>query len=1114
MSKRTFLELLRDRTILFDGAMGSLLLSQDLGSDDFRGRDGCCEILNITRPELVEQAHRSYLDAGADVVETNSFQGSRVKLEELGFGELTHEINLAAARNARRAADSFSSLTGPRFVVGSIGPTGQLPSSSDPELSTSFDSIRKTVSEQASALIEGGVDAILLETQQDIMETKAGICGVRDCFARAGRDVPVLVHIALDENGRMLMGTDVVAATSILEPLGVDVIGIDCSFGPDEMRDFIRQLAQTCSRYIGCVPNAGFPENRGGSPFYPLGPADMAEKLVSLAVEYGIDIIGGCCGSTPAHTREMHRRLRRETPAKRRVKRSPSVASPYRSVLLHQEPKPLLIGERLNTTGSKRTKRMVESGDYQGLVSIASEQEANGSHLLDVCMAGPSEKEHMARAVRVLSQSVEAPLVIDSRDGDVIRRGLQVYPGRAIVNSFNLEKGEKEFSRMLELVKEFGACAVVMTITESGMALSAQEKLTAAHRMREIAVERIGLYPEDLLFDCLTLPLSTGDRSYESSAKETLGGIERIKEELDGCLTILGISNVSYGLPPEVRRVLDSTFLYHAIEKGLDAAIVNSGELVPYQEIALEERELCEDLIFCRNDGALPRLLERLGSQKREVPVGSLDTAEHSTKSAIRSRILNRDAHGLEKLLDSALEEASARELLEEVLLPAMEEVGRRFDSGEMILPFVLQSSEVMSKATSYLEKHLGSGDLGRRGKIVLATVFGDVHDIGKNLVKAVISNNGYTVYDLGKRVPVDAIVREAQEKEADVIGLSALLVSTSKEMKACVGELSRSGMSTPVIVGGAVVNQTFANRISVLEDGSIYPGGVFYARDAFDGLEILGSLMKEREKVQMGYRKRVTDFINEERELVRARNGRPGKGLRMERISVPFSGARVRKMIPAEEVFPYLDTHSLFRVRWGARRGYTTELRDREFLPALNELKGTTVRKGFYEFSSVYGYFDCRLSDEALIVYSGDETIGLDFSGGSELKGYFLPREEKDIAVLGVVTVGARVKELEDELMAKGETKKAFYLHGLSAELAEALANHLQVKIGMELGIEKNMGRRYSPGYSSWPELSEQKKLFSILKPERIGVKLTEAFQMVPEHSISFLFCPRARRG
>lgn len=1111
MDRMTFLDLLKSKTVLFDGAMGTLLLSQNLTPEDHRGRESCCEILNITRPDLIEQIHTRYLQAGADAIETNTFQGSRLKLEEFGFGDETYEINLAAAQAARRAVDRFPGPDKLRFVVGSIGPTARLPSSTDPQLTVPFPRIREILFEQASVLIEGGVDALVLETQQDILETKAGIFGIRDAFRKTGRSVPILVHIALDKNGRMLMGTDVIAACSILEGLEVDCIGIDCSFGPEEMREFIRILAENCSRHVGCVPNAGLPENRDGVPYYPLGPVEMAESLAGLAQQYGIDIIGGCCGTTPEHIRAIHERLKHMKPVKRRVERLPCVSSPFKRVLLHQEPKPLVIGERLNVAGSKKTKEMVEKGDYQGLASIASEQESRGCHLLDVCMAGPEEKERMVKTVRLLSQSVEAPLVIDSRDEEVIEAALEVYPGRGVVNSVNLEKGRESLSRTLSIVKEYGACVVAMTITESGMALTAEDKLKAAARIREISDE-CGLAASDLLFDCLTLPLCTGDEKYRESARETLEGIGKIKEALPDVMTILGISNVSYGLNSEARIILNSVFLYHAIRHGLDAAIVNAGEIIPYREISARERELCENLIFNREKNPLSDLMESIRAKERLREVRKESPPEPSVEGAIKSRILNRTPQGLEELLERALQAMSAEKIISKILLPAMEEVGRRFDSGEMILPFVLQSAEVMSRATGYLERHLGKEKVKERGKLVLATVFGDVHDIGKNLVRSVISSNGYTVYDLGKRVPVDDIITKAKATEADAIGLSALLVSTSKEMKTCVRELSRMGMEIPVIVGGAPTSPSFARRISVLEDGSIYPGGVFYARDAFQGLEILNSLVQEREPTLEHYRTDVLNRLNKGGVRKEAEGERIRPGITRERIIAPFIGTESIKDIPADEIFRYLDLDSLFRARWQAKKRYTSELREKEFLPAFQELKTGLIRKKVMKLSLVYGYFDCEVSGDSLVIHNKDEKVALNFARRSGLTKYFLPQGGKDVAALGVVTIGAGPGELESELMRKGETKKAFYLHGLSAETAEALAEYLEAKIRLELGLKRGFGKRFSPGYPSWPNLSEQKKIFSVMKPEEIGVTLTEAFQMVPEHSVSFLLCPRAR--
>ncbi len=1106
MKEKGIAEHIEEKTLLFDGAMGSLLLSQELSSEDFRGREGCCEILNLTRPELVLQAHATYLEAGADAIETNTFQASRLKLEEHGFGDLTREINLEAARIARKAVDRTRSRDWPRYVVGSIGPTGRLPSARDEELTASFSDLRGMIGEQALALIEGGVDAVVLETQQDILESKAGILGVRDACASAGRRVPILVHIAIDKNGRMLMGTDVITASAILDCFEVTAIGIDCSFGPAEMRDYVRMLAEACPRYISCIPNAGSPVNRNGVPFYPLGPVEMAESLVGMAEEYGIDIVGGCCGTTPAHIRQIRELLKRARPRKRNVQRAPSVASPYRRVLLSQDPRPLIIGEKLNATGSRKTREIVEREEYERLVAIAAEQVSDGCHLLDVCMAGPAEKKRMDRAIRELSQSIEAPLVTDTREEDVIRTSLEIYPGRSLVNSLNLEKGRDRFAELLSLVKEYGACAVAMTITESGIALTAREKLEAARLMREIAVQEVGFQSGEILFDLVTLPLSTGRAEYAGSAKETLEAISALKQEFPDALTILGISNISYGLPAALRRLVNSTFLFHAIACGLDAAVVNAGDLVPYAEIPAAERGLCEDLIYNRGKDPLSGLLDRLGESDQKICAEPALGEKPSDEETIRSRILNRDPEGIEPLLDRVVRAIGARQVMERVLLPAMEEVGRRFDRGEMILPFVLQAGEVMSRATKHLERHLGQEGAVERGKVVLATVFGDVHDIGKNLVRQVMSNNGYRVYDLGKRVPVDDIVGKAGETGADVIGLSALLVSTSREMKACVLALARTGMTIPVIVGGAAVSRDFARRIAVLDDGSVYKGGVFYAKDAFEGLEILNSLARDRRAMIAKYESDVLDFLERRGESSASRLSLDERRRQREEISVPFKGARTMESIDPGEVFPYLDRDSLFRKRWAGRG------EEREFVSALEELRRELAEKEQLDLSLVYGYFDCEVGENSIVVEREGGKTALTFPKGSPIMGFFRAPGDRDVAALGVVTVGAKVKAFESGLLNKGETGKAFYLHGLSAEMTDALASFLQVKMGMELGIQSGMGRRFSPGYSSWPELSEQEKVFSILRPEeRIGVSLTESYQMVPEHSISFLFCPRA---
>jgi 5-methyltetrahydrofolate--homocysteine methyltransferase len=1111
MPESKFLELLKTKTVLLDGAMGSLLQARDLTSEDFRGKPGCLEILTLTRPDLIEAIHRAYLEAGADAVKTNTFQGSRLKLAEHGFADLTGTINRQAAALGRRAADGAAGTGRPRFVVGSIGPTGKLPSSDDPTLSAPLPLLEEVFSEQAEAIISGGADALLVETQQDILETRAAVFGVREAFRKSGKRLPLLVHVTLDKNGRMLMGTDIGAACAILESLDVDVIGINCSLGPEEMRDFVRALAEGCTRPVGCAPNAGLPENRDGKPFYRLGPGEMAESLTGLAASLGLDLIGGCCGTTPAHIREISRRLHHIEPWKRIVSAAPSAASAFKRVPLRQVPRPLIIGERLNVLGSRKTKELVQSGSMEAIAALASEQELSGCHLLDLCMAGDREKENMVRVVRLLSRTAESPLVIDSTDPEVVEAALAIYPGRAVVNSVSLEKGPDHLRRMLALIHRHGACAVAMTITESGMALQAGEKVEAARRIRETALE-CRFPTDDLLLDCLTFPLSTGEEKYATSAIETLEGVRAIQSAFPDAVTILGISNVSFGLMPEARRILNSVFLYHALQCGLGAAIVNAKEILPYDEIPAAEKKVCENLLFGRGETALSDLMNFF--RKRPAKTNSRETGEkppESLEDAIRTKILERSGEGIEALLEEALTRLSAREILNTVLLPAMEAVGKKFNCGEMILPFVLQAADVMRRATDFLEPRFAHDEKVRRGKVILATVFGDVHDIGKNLVKSVLANNGYAVRDLGKRVPVHVIVEEARATGADAIGLSALLVSTSQEMRASVLELHRSGLRIPVIIGGAAVHPSFARRIALVERGQPYAGGVFYARDAFHGLEILNGLMEDRDSMLARYREEVLSPRAEAEPPSAARETRPSAPPRRDPIPPPFPGKRSLLEIPPEAVFPHLDLNALFRSRWAARKIDSSVLRETQFLPMLESLKRESVEKRVLHLSAVYGYFPCEAVKDGLIVRSEGRTLRLTFAEDSVLTGFFLPQGSPDLAIPAVVSTGAGPGDLlgtePDEAISK-----AFYVHGFLAETADALADYLEQAIRKELALPEGAGRRFSPGYPSWPALSEQQVLFSILRPgEDMEISLTETFQMIPEHSVSFLFCPRA---
>src|SRR5919108_1077286 len=780
-----YLEAVADRVLIYDGAMGTNIQRYKLTADDFDGKEfeGCNDYLVLTRPDIIREIHESFLAVGCDVIETCTFQSTPRRLHEWGLGAKIHELNVAAARLARDVANKYSTPEQPRFVAGSIGPTGMLPSSDDPTLSAiMFDELSENFYQQAKALIEGGVDVLLVETAQDILEVKAALAGFERLFAELGRRIPVQAQVTLDTSGRMLLGTDIASAMTTLESLPVDVIGLNCSTGPEHMREPVRYLTEHASHPISVIPNAGLPINPGGGEaVYPLEPEPMASMLAEFVSEFGVRIVGGCCGTTAAHLEQIVKRVRATHGQGVVRNRSgvPRVSSAMRAITLHQDPPPLLVGERVNSQGSRKVKRLLLADDYEGILSVAREQVDSGAHVLDVCVAlteRADEADQMARVVKLLSSSVETPLMIDSTEAQVIDAALQRVPGRAIVNSINMENGRARIEAVLPLVKKYGAAVVALTIDEIGMAKTRQRKLEVARTIHDIAVNEYGLAPEDLIFDALTFTLATGDAEWVDSAVETIEGIRLIKRELPGVLCILGVSNVSFGLTAEARAVLNSVFLHHCVAAGLDAAIVNPAHVTPYAEISKEERELADDLVFNRRPDALQRYIAHFeGVEKRDGAAEAVvdPTATMSPDERIHWQILHRKKEGIEEALDRAGVRDNPVRVLNEVLLPAMKEVGDKFGAGELILPFVLQSAEVMKKAVKHLEEYLIKKQGVSKGKLVLCTVYGDVHDIGKNLVKTIFTNNGYTVYDLGKQVPIQQIIDKIKEVEADAVGLS-----------------------------------------------------------------------------------------------------------------------------------------------------------------------------------------------------------------------------------------------------------------------------------------------------------------------------------------------------
>jgi 5-methyltetrahydrofolate--homocysteine methyltransferase len=1152
-----YLEALNERVLVFDGAMGTNIQLRHPTPDDFGGKslEGCNDHLVLTRPDIIQGIHEAFLSVGCDVVETCTFQSTPHRLREWGIEPKTRDLNVAAARLAREACDKFATPEWPRFVAGSIGPTGMLPSSSDAVLSNiTFAELADNYYAQAKYLVEGGVDVLLVETAQDILEVKAALAGFERLFAELGRRVPVQTQVTLDTSGRMLLGTDIASALTTLEAMPVDVIGLNCSTGPEHMREPIRYLTTHASRPISCIPNAGLPLNTGtGDAVYPLEPAPMAEMLGEFVEKFGVRIVGGCCGTRPEHLKALVERVERGAGsvtrgtrsesstlhAPRSTRHAPRVSSAMRATDLRQEPPPLLIGERVNSQGSRKVKRFLLTDDYDGIVEVAREQVDSGAHVLDVCVAlteRADEAEQMSKLVKLLSMSVEAPIMVDSTEANVIEAALEHIPGRAIVNSINMENGRKRIDDVVPLAKKHGAALVALTIDEIGMAKTRERKLEIAQKIYEIVVGEYSMQAEDLIYDDLTFTLATGDPEMASSAVETIEGIRLIKRDLPGVFTSLGISNVSFGLAPEARAVVNSVFLHHCVEAGLDMAIVNPAHVRPYAEIEPNERTLADDLIFNRRPDALQRVIEGLGvrgsgpgnSQTAEDP-----TADLNADQRVHYMVVHRKKEGIEAALDAAGVRDNPVRVLNEVLLPAMKEVGDKFGAGELILPFVLQSAEVMKRAVRHLEQFLEKAEGYTKGKVVLATVYGDVHDIGKSLVNTILSNNGYTVYDLGKQVPVNTIIEKAIEVDADAIGLSALLVSTSKQMPLCVQELDKRGLDIPVLIGGAAINRRFGRRALFVDGERAYDPGVFYCKDAFEGLETMDVLQDDNVSRRAAF---VAKLLEDARNDVFLRTA-VGKDIPVgdqggARSNVsqdhpvpkaPFFGVRTLREadIPLDEVFSLLDLDELYRLQWGARGSgpqYEATVRN-EFEPVLARLTAEAKREGWLQPQAVYGFFPAQSLGNDLLVYdpalyARDGTIReiarfhFPRQEGRErlcIADYFRSTESADVDVVGlqVVTVGDEASRKFQTLQAAGEYTEAFYAHGLAVETAEALAEWLHRRSRRELGTPGSRGKRYSWGYGACPDLDDHATVFKLLPAaEELGMELTSAFQLIPEQS------------
>ncbi|MEA4813271.1 MAG: methionine synthase [Anaerolineaceae bacterium] len=1150
--KKEYLEALAKKVLIFDGAMGTSLQLMGLGPQEFGSAElvGCNDALVLNFPAAIEKVHRSFLEAGADVLETDTFRANRLTLQDYGLQDRVIELNSKAAALAKRLANEYSTPEKPRFAAGSVGPSGKLISTDDPQMSDiTFDELAEIFREQARGLIQGGADLLIVETSQDILEVKAAIEGFHRAFKDEQIILPIQAQVTLDITGKMLLGTDITAALSILEGIGVSVIGMNCSTGPDQMRPSIQYLSEHTSLPISCIPNAGLPMNVNGEAVYPMQAEPFSDLLAEYVKTYGIRVVGGCCGTKPEHIKALADKISGLSPIQKAAEPVPSLASSTQSVALEQIPVPFIIGERLNAQGSRNFKKMLLAEDFDSMIQLARDQVENGAHALDISVAvteRADEEQLMTKLVKRLTLEVPVPLAIDSTEPDVIEAALKIIPGRSLINSTHFESGEAKSRRIFAMAKKYSAAVLCLTIDEKGMAKTAERKLEIAQRLYDMAVNEFDLRPEDLIFDDLTFTLATGEAEYADSAKETLKGLQLIKQSLPGVHTSLGVSNVSFGLSPAARKAVNSIFLYHCTQSGLDMAIVNAAQIKPYAEIAQEQRDLVEALIFNTNEHALADLItyfDTHASQEDSAafkvnPFEGLDAAER-----LKKRIITRHKQGVESDIDELLALEPHRPIgekavgiLNQVLLPAMKEVGDRFGAGELILPFVLQSAEVMKKSVSYLENFLDKASGTSKGKLVLATVYGDVHDIGKNLVKTILSNNGYEVIDLGKQVPAEQIIKTAVEEKADSIGLSALLVSTSKQMPFIVNELQRRRLDIPVLIGGAAINPRFGWRILQTEDGSFYEPGVFYCKDAFEGLAVMDKLSHPEKRAELlaETRKKVEHELDVAGKVNKPQRAGGKSAVKPAEFipTVKTWGSRVVRQIPLQALASHLNLNELYRLSWGAKNthGEAWQELQKQFDLRRESMLASAQKEGWLKPQAVYGYWPVLADGEELIVFDPQSITGSQAkeltrlalprqaSGeGLSLADYFLPVGSKtyDVLPLQVVTVSESASHHVTQLEAANDYSESYFAHGLAVQMAEATADYLHEHIRRELGLKTGQGLRYSWGYPAIPDLSDHAKIFQLLPSrQELGMSLTDAFQLVPEQSTAAMIVhhPEAR--
>lgn len=1134
-------EALATRVVVADGAMGTMLQAQDPTLEDFENLEGCNEILNVTRPDIVRSVHEAYFEVGVDCVETNTFGANHSAMAEYDIADRVNELSEAGARIAREVADSFGARDGrQRWVLGSIGPGTKLPTLGH----VSYGTLRDGFQANAEGLLAGGADALIVETTQDLLQTKASVLGAHRAMEATGHRVPLLVSMAFETTGTMLLGSEIGAALTALEPLGIDMIGLNCSTGPAEMSEHLRYLTRHSRIPLLCMPNAGLPVLTKDGAHFPLDAEGLADAQENFVRDYGLSLIGGCCGTTPEHLRQVVERVNGLAPAVRDPRPEPGAASLYQTVSFRQDTAYMAIGERTNANGSKKFREAMLEGRWDDCVEMARDQIREGAHMLDLCVdyVGRDGVADMDELAGRFATASTLPIVLDSTEVEVIRAGLERLGGRAVINSVNYEDGdgpESRFAKVTRLAREHGAALIALTIDEEGQARTVETKVAIAERLIEDLTTNWGIHESDILIDCLTFTICTGQEESRGDGIATIGAIRELKRRRPDVQTTLGLSNISFGLNPAARILLNSVFLDECVKAGLDSAIVHASKILPIARFSEEEVTTALDLIHDRRAEGYDPLQKLMalfeGATTKSLKAGKAEElAALPLDERLKRRIIDGEKNGLEADLADALQDRPALDIVNETLLDGMKVVGELFGSGQMQLPFVLQSAEVMKSAVAYLEPHMEKSDAEGKGTIVLATVRGDVHDIGKNLVDIILSNNGYNVVNLGIKQPVSAILDAAEEHRADVIGMSGLLVKSTVIMKENLEELNQRGLSAdyPVILGGAALTRAYVEQ----DLHEIYQGEVRYARDAFEGLRLMDALIG----VKRGVPGAVLPELKQRR--VRATTAvqteeRPQEGHVRSDVSTdnpvpkaPFTGTRVIKGIQLKEYASWLDEGALFKGQWGLKQtragdGPTyEELVETEGRPRLRGLLDRLQRDNLLEAAVVYGYFPCVSKDDDLIILDdrGNERTRFTFPRQSRgrrlcLADFFRPEEsgETDVVGLQVVTVGSRIGEETAKLFEANAYRDYLELHGLSVQLAEALAEYWHARVRSELGFAgedpsdiddmfalKYRGARFSLGYGACPNLEDRAKIAQLLEPERIGVHLSEEFQLHPEQS------------